>query len=187
MKFSATLPIALAFATGLAGTAVAQAAATTAATAAPQASNSQTVTGEARPPNGAPAQASTQMPKNPQPDTGLPPANATAQQQPASGLATNGNPAVRQAQLRLHALGLYDGPTDGIMDPNTRAAIARFQQRRGMQRTESLDPQTLAALSEGQNAGYGSSNAPPAASAGIRGYAAPPGAGGNAPGRPMSR
>lgn len=163
MKFSSTLPIALALATGIAGAAAAQTtAAPGAAGASPQSTAPQASSSYGQQPQ---ASAARQEPTNGAPS------NATAQaQQSAPGLATNGNPTVRQAQLRLHAMGLYNGPTDGIMDPNTSAAIARFQQQRGLQRTEDLNPQTMAALNGSQTAGFGGSSAPkgspPAAGAG---------------------
>jgi putative peptidoglycan binding protein len=90
---------------------------------------------------------------------------------------------VRQAQEQLKSAGLYNGPTDGMMDPDTRAALARFQQQNGLRRTETLDQQTLARMNTGSNTGqttgFGSS-AP-------TGNQAPPaGAGGNT-GQPINR
>ena len=67
---------------------------------------------------------------------------------------------VKATQLQLQAAGLYNGPTDGMMDPDTRAALARFQQQNGLQRTNRLDPQTLARLNANQTTGFGSSAAP---------------------------
>jgi peptidoglycan hydrolase-like protein with peptidoglycan-binding domain len=43
------------------------------------------------------------------------------------------------------------------MDPDTRAALARFQQQNGLRPTQTLDPPTLAHLTTNQTAGYGSS------------------------------
>src|SRR5712691_5821428 len=57
---------------------------------------------------------------------------------------------VKAAQEQLRSAGLYNGPTDGMMDPDTRAALARFQQQNGLRRTQTLDPQTLARLNTGQ-------------------------------------
>ncbi|MFI4947621.1 MAG: peptidoglycan-binding domain-containing protein [Alphaproteobacteria bacterium] len=64
---------------------------------------------------------------------------------------------VKTAQQQLHAAGLYNGPSDGMMDPDTRAALARYQQQNGLRRTETLDPRTIAQLDSGQTTGYGSS------------------------------
>ena len=93
---------------------------------------------------------------------------------------------VKSAQQQLQSAGLYKGPTDGMMDPDTRAALARFQQQNGLQRTERLDPRTLARLNTSRTTGFGSSAAPsgnqtPAPTP------APTSAGGNATGQPTTR
>ena len=115
-----------------------------------------------------------------------PQATPNAQRQPPSGQAQNSpNYQVRDAQTALHAAGLYNGPIDGMMDPDTRAAIARFQQQSGLRRTETLDAQTQARLMSNQATGSGSS-APGAAAVpdGNQGPTSPPiGAGGNIPGQ----
>src|SRR5438094_6198073 len=82
-------------------------------------------------------------------------------------------------------LGLYNGPADGMMDPDTRAALARFQQQNGLQQTQSLDRQTLARLMN-QPAGsepIAPAAAPAAPSGSSAGPAAPAGAGGTRPGQ----
>jgi len=87
-----------------------------------------------------------------------------------SSLQGSGNDQVRQAQEQLRATGLYTGPADGLMDPDTRAAIANFQQQNGLRRTNQLDSATLAKLNSGQTTGSGSSMpgaAGPAPSAGM--------------------
>jgi len=90
---------------------------------------------------------------------------------------------VRQAQQQLKTAGLYNGPTDGMMDPDTRAGLARFQQQNGLRRTETLDQQTLTrlntGLNTGQTTGFGSS-------APIGNQAPPTSAGGNT-GQPINR
>jgi len=65
---------------------------------------------------------------------------------------------IRQAQHQLALQGLYNGPADRMMDPDTRAAIAKFQQQNGLRRTESLDQATLDRLMRNQTMGSGSSN-----------------------------
>ena len=85
---------------------------------------------------------------------------------------------IRSAQEQLQAAGLYNGPVDGRMDPDTRAAIARFQQQNGMRRTATLDRTTLDRLMASRTAGSGS-GAPAAAPNGTQGTpATPTGAGG---------
>jgi peptidoglycan hydrolase-like protein with peptidoglycan-binding domain len=68
---------------------------------------------------------------------------------------------IREAQQQLRALGYYGGPIDGRLDANTRAAIAVFQQRNGLPRTDTLDRATFAWLMNSTPAvGYGSSTPP---------------------------
>src|SRR5438552_3171074 len=141
MKLSPTVPLALALAAGLAGAAVAQNSATSGtASTSPQ----------------------TTAPMSGQPSYAQPQQNATqaqpgaGQTQPTFGQAqmpNNANEQVRTAQQQLRAAGLYNGPVDGVMDPDTRAAIARFQQQNGLQATQSLDQQTLARLTSSPPAG----------------------------------
>jgi len=88
---------------------------------------------------------------------------------------------VKQAQLQLQAAGLYNGPTDGMMDPDTRAGLARFQQQNGLRATQTLDQQTLARLNANQaTTGFGSS-------APSSNQAPPTSAGGNTTGQPINR
>jgi hypothetical protein len=115
-----------------------------------------------------------------------PRANPNMPMQPAAGMAQNNPEQVRSAQQQLQAAGLYHGPTDGQMDPDTRAAIANFQQQNGLQRTATLDQQTVDRMMTSQNTGSGSSalGAPAVAPAGNQGETsaptgAPMGAGGN--------
>ena len=183
MKFSPTVTLALALATGLAGAAVAQNSATSGTTS----TSPQTIA----PMSGQPSYAQPQ-----QNATQAPP--SAGQMQPSFGQAqapNNANEQVRMAQQQLRAGGLYNGPVDGVMDPDTRAALARFQQQNGLQQTQSLDQQTLARLMN-QPAGSEPSApaATPAAPSGSSGSAAAPaGAGGtppaqaNPPGQGMQR
>jgi peptidoglycan hydrolase-like protein with peptidoglycan-binding domain len=53
---------------------------------------------------------------------------------------------VRDAQQRLRAFGLYDGPIDGLWGPETQAAVDRFQRQQGLDATARLDTATLRAL-----------------------------------------
>ncbi len=53
---------------------------------------------------------------------------------------------VKTAQLQLHRLGLYDGHTRGSAGPETRKAVARYQQQLGLESTGALDRRTLFAL-----------------------------------------
>lgn len=162
MKFSRTATLALALAAGVAGTALAQTAATPKPTGNPAGTpftpdrspaqqaqlNNKLMTPGAAQPGTAPATAAAN------PNATMPPA--------ASQSVAGANPEVRSAQQDLRAAGLYNGQADGVMDPDTRAALANFQDRHGLRRTESLDAQTLAALNANQTSRFGSS-APPSA------------------------
>lgn len=191
MKFSPTVTLAAVLAAGIAGAAMAQ----TTATPGTAPATPQTAAPGAQPQaNAGPAQPrSTQQRQMPQ---GQMQQGQMQQGQMQQGMAAPGqtgataNPEVRQAQQQLRAAGLYNGPADGVMDPDTRAALARFQQQNGLQRTEDLDQQTLARLMSSQPAGSGSTAAagqaprPNAAAP----TAPPAAAGGNAPsGQSMRR
>jgi len=52
------------------------------------------------------------------------------------------------AQARLKNLGFDPGVIDGIVGPKTKAAIAAFQLRHGLQVSSSLDAQTRSRLQQ---------------------------------------
>ena len=68
------------------------------------------------------------------------------QQQMMNGAASQ----TKEVQQRLKADGLYNGRIDGIVGPETRRAVAEFQQQNGLRRTARLDRNTLDRLL-GQN------------------------------------
>jgi peptidoglycan hydrolase-like protein with peptidoglycan-binding domain len=59
---------------------------------------------------------------------------------------------VRQAQQKLADEGLYRGPVDGLMGPQTKAALSAYQQKNGLQQTARLDQATRDRLALGQGA-----------------------------------
>jgi peptidoglycan hydrolase-like protein with peptidoglycan-binding domain len=59
---------------------------------------------------------------------------------------------VRQAQQKLADEGLYQGPVDGLMGPQTKAALTAYQQKNGLQQTARLDRATRDRLALGQGA-----------------------------------
>ncbi|HVC52033.1 MAG TPA: peptidoglycan-binding protein [Stellaceae bacterium] len=70
---------------------------------------------------------------------------------------------IRQAQEKLRAHGLYHGAIDGQMGPETKAALAEFQQQNGLPQSSTLDEATLAKLNGGAGNAMpnsGSSNPP---------------------------
>jgi peptidoglycan hydrolase-like protein with peptidoglycan-binding domain len=64
---------------------------------------------------------------------------------------------VRTVQQQLKSDGLYKGPIDGVMNHQTRVAIANFQKQNGLARTARLDRNTLDRLTGEQGVGVGSS------------------------------
>jgi peptidoglycan hydrolase-like protein with peptidoglycan-binding domain len=74
---------------------------------------------------------------------------------------------IRWAQVRLYTMGFYDGSLDGVVGPETKQAILRFQKSNdGVERTGTLDQQTADALIGGTVVGQGSSTPPKGAGAG---------------------
>jgi peptidoglycan hydrolase-like protein with peptidoglycan-binding domain len=67
---------------------------------------------------------------------------------------------VRWAQVELRYRGLYKGSLDGVLGPETKRALARFQTNNGMGQTASLDAQTWEALTGTPGIGQGSSTPP---------------------------
>jgi peptidoglycan hydrolase-like protein with peptidoglycan-binding domain len=70
---------------------------------------------------------------------------------------------LRDAQLELARTGDYVGPIDGRSNPDTVAALEKFQQAHGLPETGWLDQATSDALGVNgmPEAGYGSSVPPP--------------------------
>ena len=56
------------------------------------------------------------------------------------------NEAVREAQQALRDQGYYQGPLDGVLNPQFRQAVWDFQRAKGLRRTARLDAPTMAAL-----------------------------------------
>lgn len=54
--------------------------------------------------------------------------------------------ALKQIQAALQERGLYKGPVDGVMGPETKRAIAAYQQRHGLAPDAALNLQTLQSL-----------------------------------------
>jgi peptidoglycan hydrolase-like protein with peptidoglycan-binding domain len=53
---------------------------------------------------------------------------------------------IMQVQLKLSALGLYDGPVDGMMNPELVNGVRHFQTLKGMRDSGLLTTGTLTAL-----------------------------------------
>ena len=66
---------------------------------------------------------------------------------------------VRQAQQILHDRGEYAGPIDGLLGPESRSAIWKFQKAHGLRLSGSLDRATVSALGLAQGGAYASPGA----------------------------
>jgi hypothetical protein len=62
--------------------------------------------------------------------------------------------SVADVQERLARMGYYSGEVDGVLGPQTRRAIARYQSSRGHRATGNLTPNTLQSLGLRQAANY---------------------------------
>lgn len=67
---------------------------------------------------------------------------------------------VRWAQVELRQRGYYRGSLDGVLGPETKHALLRFQKQSGLPKTASLDAQTWEALTGSPEATEGSSLPP---------------------------
>jgi peptidoglycan hydrolase-like protein with peptidoglycan-binding domain len=67
---------------------------------------------------------------------------------------------VRQAQLELRNMGLYNGSLDGVVGPETKRGLEQFQKDNGLDRTATLDGQTMVALFGNIGTSQGSSMPP---------------------------
>jgi peptidoglycan hydrolase-like protein with peptidoglycan-binding domain len=75
----------------------------------------------------------------------IPPAAETSQHlQTAANLWKKDD--FRWAQLELRDMGLYNGSLDGVSGPKTKRGLDQFQKDNGLDRTATLDQQTMVAL-----------------------------------------
>jgi peptidoglycan hydrolase-like protein with peptidoglycan-binding domain len=63
--------------------------------------------------------------------------------QPAANLSKE---EIMEAQLELRHSGLYNGPLDGVIGPETSQALVRFQKDNGLEQTATLDALTMVAM-----------------------------------------
>jgi len=85
-------------------------------------------------------------------------ASDTSQLSPATANLSKDD--IRQAQLELRNMGLYNGSLDGIIGPETRRGLVQFQKDNGLHQTAALDPQTMNALVGNSGIGQGSTMPP---------------------------
>jgi peptidoglycan hydrolase-like protein with peptidoglycan-binding domain len=98
--------------------------------------------------------------------------NMAGDMSPAPGISHDwlnaANPSkddIRWVQVKLHMIGLYNGSLDGVVGPETKRALLRFQESNDLARTAALDQPTADALIGDTGVGEGSS-APKRAGAG---------------------
>jgi peptidoglycan hydrolase-like protein with peptidoglycan-binding domain len=94
------------------------------------------------------------------PSTSAQAPNATEQGEQSTAPVRLSKQQLMQVQRQLKEAGLYKGQLDGMMGPQTQHAIQEFQQQNGLQRTGTLDQQTLSALNNKGTNGSGESMAP---------------------------
>ena len=80
------------------------------------------------------------------------------------------DPAVLEAQTALKEQGYYAGPIDGVISPEVKDAVWRFQRAKGLNTTASLDRFTMLELGVDDTPVYAS---PPSFEEGARMRAAP--------------
>jgi phage tail tape-measure protein len=68
----------------------------------------------------------------------------------SSGTSARADDTVKSAQSALEAQGYSPGSIDGQMGPNTRSAVLKFQQDKGLTPSGTLDGATLGALGVSQ-------------------------------------
>src|SRR5882762_8482382 len=61
-------------------------------------------------------------------------------------LASLSKDDIREAQLELRHSGLYNGSLDGVIGPQTKQALVRFQKENGLEQTATLDALTMVAM-----------------------------------------
>ena len=69
---------------------------------------------------------------------------------------------IREAQLELRHSGLYNGSLDGVIGPQTKQALVRFQKDNGLEQTGTLDARTMVAMFGNIGASEGSRMPPDA-------------------------
>jgi peptidoglycan hydrolase-like protein with peptidoglycan-binding domain len=67
---------------------------------------------------------------------------------------------IRWVQVELRYRDLYKGSLDGVLGPQTKRALARFQKTNGLDQTASIDARTWEALTGYSDVGQGSSMPP---------------------------
>jgi peptidoglycan hydrolase-like protein with peptidoglycan-binding domain len=78
----------------------------------------------------------------------VPGANVPASSASAQGAVNPSKDDILQAQQQLRAQHLYNGPIDGMLNPQTKHALSAYQKKNGLGRTATLDQATRRSLFE---------------------------------------
>jgi peptidoglycan hydrolase-like protein with peptidoglycan-binding domain len=91
----------------------------------------------------------------------IPPTNKSAMSSQHPQAAANlSKDDIREAQLELRHSGLYNGSPDGVIGPQTKQALVRFQKDNGLEQTATLDALTMVAMFGNIGTSQGSSMPP---------------------------
>ena len=80
------------------------------------------------------------------PSSVLPQSPSTAPQKTLPGNSAKFSEIVRRVQAALYATGYYTGALDGLIGPQTKAALAKYQKDQGLAVTGTITKETLDAL-----------------------------------------
>ena len=98
------------------------------------------------------------------PGASMPPLSQASESRPSADIFRKDD--IRWAQVELRYRDLYKGSLDGVLGPQTKRALARFQKTNGLDQTASIDARTWEALTDYSDIGQGSSTPPKNARAG---------------------
>ena len=102
----------------------------------------------------------------------------------SSGQMQHDKASIREAQERLNQLGYDAGEPDGLMGPQTQAALRKYQQEEGLSSSGQLDTQTTAKLGMGGAGGAGTAagaSTPSAGGSSLSGSGSPSSGGSGSP------
>lgn len=88
----------------------------------------------------------------------MPPLSQASESRPGGDIFRRDD--IRWAQVELRNRDLYKGSLDGVLGPQTKQALARFQKTNGLDQTASIDARTWEALTDYSDIGQGSSTPP---------------------------
>lgn len=87
-------------------------------------------------------------------------ASGPSRHRQAVAVANLSKDSIREAQLELRRSGLYNGSLDGVIGPQMKQALVRFQKENGLETTATLDAYTMVAMFGNIGPSQGSSMPP---------------------------